>query len=324
MKFLAFIFIYFCLTILSAKESNQNYALAYKVEKISPVLSINLYEKVVQAEKVNKKFQKNSLSRLFYLYNRYSMYEEIFILNENFPNDKSRLKKTDKIYQKISKNLKIEESQFKKIILLTVKKDDLSLRNLILEYNKTPNIYLLSYIFAIKLKQEEYEALSYIISEIPNINPVLKFYYYVKVSSKLTMINTVEKVLNEISSISELTNSQKADILFFYAMYLEEKKRFRQSIRFYRMSSTFSKKEDRNISLSNNQIAKIFLIQKQPKKACTIFNQTPRVGSESDEVIYIYCNKKQNLKQLKTPIQNLFQKEKSRFYKKILQEIANL
>ena len=202
-----------------------------------------------------------------------------------------------------------------------MKKDEYSLRSLIMEYNKSPNIYLLSYVFAIKLKQNQFESLAFLISEIPNMNPVLKFYYYVKVSSKLTMTTTVESVLNEVSSISELTNSQKADILFFYGMYLVEKKRFRHALRFYRMSSTFSKKEERTSRDGLNEVSKLLFILGQKKKACEIFNEKPKVSSESDEVLYIYCNRKNQLNFLSRSIKTLMVKEKNVFYKKILAEI---
>ena len=46
---------------LSAKESTNTYNEAYRVEKISPVLSINLYEKVLEKEDISKKILKRIL-----------------------------------------------------------------------------------------------------------------------------------------------------------------------------------------------------------------------------------------------------------------------
>src|SRR6185295_14254026 len=88
----------FHLTAINAKESSSLYNEAYRVEKISPILAINLYEKVLEEENISKKkVFRNTINRLFFLYIKFKRYEEICILNSKFPPDKTRQKKTDGI-----------------------------------------------------------------------------------------------------------------------------------------------------------------------------------------------------------------------------------
>jgi hypothetical protein len=300
-----------------SSEAGKLYNEAFKVEKISPILSISLYEKTVKSNP-SKKILKICLSRLFFLYSKYSMFEEIFILNDSFPEDKSRIKKTDALIEKISKKLSVDTNTFKKIINLSVKKNEESLKDLIIEYNKSPNLYTQSYIFAIKFKLNDMNSIPILISELNDVNPVLKFYYHLRISAKETLAVPVEKFFYEISSISELTNLQKADVLYFYANYLLQKKSYRQSVRYFRMSSTYSSKEEKANTDGNTEVAKIFIINGHSTKGCNYFKKNQRIRSESDEILYLYCNKKSTLKTLRSAISNLYKKDNSEFIKKVM------
>ncbi len=309
------------LTQLDARESSSIYNEAYRIEKISPILAINLYEKVLDQKDINKKVLKNTVNRLFFLYIKFKRFEEIFILNSKFPPDKTRQKKTDQIIKNISVKLKIDESAFLEMVNLTLRNDETAKKELLSIYNYYPNHYLLRYIFAIKFQTGDLDSLAFLISEIPDINPVLKLAYLIKASRIYTTATSIEKAVKDSASISSLTDEQKSDILYFYGIYLRGKKKYRQSIRYFQMSATYSKKEEGFMPDGIIEAAKTLFITGNKKESCSIITAKVNVQSESDELIHLYCKNKTSLKSVKKSILNLFEKDQDPLYQKILQVI---
>ncbi|HNH53931.1 MAG TPA: hypothetical protein PK153_03895 [Leptospiraceae bacterium] len=302
-----------------AKESKSLYNEAYRIEKISPLLAINLYEKVLEQADISKKVQKNTINRLFFLYIKFSRFEEIFILNSKFPPDKVRQKKTDQLVKNISTNLKIDESAFLEMVNISLKNDETSRKDLLSIYNYYPSSYLLHYIFAIKFQTKDLDSLAFLISEIPDINPVLKLAYITKAASVSTTATSIEKAILDAASISSLTNEQKSDILFFYGTHLRNKKKYRQSIRYFHMSASYAKKEDGFISAEMIEVAKTLFISGGEKESCEILKSGKiKAQKEQDEILNLYCKNKNNFKSVKRSIQELIlRNEDDFFYKKM-------
>ncbi|HRG45299.1 MAG TPA: hypothetical protein PLX69_07645 [Leptospiraceae bacterium] len=309
------------LSQLVAKESTSIYNEAYRVEKISPVLAINLYEKVLEQKDISKKIERNTINRLFFLYIKFNRFEEIFIFNSKYPPDKARQKKTDQLVRNISLKLKIDESAFLEMIGIALRRDENSRKELLSIYNYYPSSYLLQYIFTIKFHTGDLDTLAYLISEIPDINPVLKLAYIMKASKVSTTATSVEKAIKDAASISSLTEEQKSDILYFYGTYLRNKKKYRQSIRYFHMSATYAKKEEGFLAGEMLEAAKTLFIVGSEKEACSILQTKIRILKESDEILNLYCKNKKNLKSVKRSLQNLSEKEDDPFYPKALKVI---
>lgn len=313
----------FDLAQVQAKESSYIYKEAYRIEKISPVLAINLYEKVLEQSDISKKNQKNTINRLFYLYIKFGRYAEVFILNSKYPPDKIRQKKTDQLIKNISTNLKIEESAFVEMVNIALKADEMSRKDLLSIYNYYPSSYLLQYIFAIKFQTKDLDSLAFLISEIPDINPVLKLAYISKAANVSTTATTVEKAIFDAASISSLTSEQKSDILFFYATHLRSKRKYRQSIRYYQMSSTYAKKEEGMLTGEMLEAAKTLFISGGEKEACSILKAKIRVQKETDEILNLYCKNKSNLKSVKRSITELVSKNSDDLFYKKIEKVIN-
>ena len=316
-----FIFLINPLIPITAKESTNIYNEAYRVEKISPVLSINLYEKVLEKEDISKKILKNTINRLFFLYIKFNRYEEIFILNSKFPPDKTRQKKTDQLVRNISLRLKIDESAFLEMVSICLRKDENARKELLSVYNYYPSSYLLQYIFTIKFHTGDLETLAFLISEIPDINPVLKLAYTMRASKVYTTATSIEKAIKDAASISSLTDEQKSDILYFYGTYLRSNKKYRQSIRYFHMSATYAKKEEGLVAGEILEAAKTLFITGADKEACSLLKSKVQIQKESDEILNLFCKNKSGLRSVKRSIQNLAEKNDDEFYKKILKVI---
>ena len=220
----------FCLFffIIGNLFASVSYNTAKKIEKSSPILSIVLYEDILANSK-NKKVIQNAVNRLYYLYMRYNKYDDLFILNHEHPPGKSTQKKIDKLLKKISHDFRIEEGVLKEVFKLTVQKD-ISYRKKLLDLLKSEHDdltlkYILKYIFAIKIKIKDFESLRYIISEFPILYPDLRMVYYVASREE-----NVDKVMQELSAISDLSHAEKLDLLFYYATYLKNIGQYRMFV----------------------------------------------------------------------------------------------
>ena len=307
---------------ITAKEASNTYSEAYRIEKISPVLAINLYESLLEEKKLSKKNLRNTINRLFFLYIKFKRFEEIFVLNSKFPPDKVRQKNTESIIKNISSQLKIDEYAFQEMIGIALRNDVNSKKELLTIYNYYPNHFLLRYIFAIKFQTGDLDSLAFLISEIPDINPVLKLAYSIKASNVSTTARDVEKVVKDAASISSLTDAQKSDILYFYAKYLRNVRKFRQSIRYFRMSSTYSKKEEGIMTEGMLEVAKTLFILGKTKETCSLLQEKVNVQTESDEIVNFFCHNPKSLHSVKRSIINLSENDPDPVYKKALKVVS--
>lgn len=309
---------------ISAKDKGpvNYYSEGFRIEKTYPIFSICLYEAALKKSGESKKVNSIALNRLFFLYLKYKRYEDLFILNQKYPPDNLRKRKTQGLIKNIALNIDIEESVFNDIINLSLSNTPESSKELFELYNKTSNIYVLRYIFSIKIKKEDYESLTYIISSIPDLNPVLKLIYAIKAKDA----EQVRKIAREVSASEELSDEQKSDILYFYAMHLRNEKQYRQSIRFFRMSMSYLKAETGILSDGLIELSKNLFIIGKKDKACKLLNGKIIVQNESDELLNIYCKQKdpgrETLKSLRLSFEVLAQKENGHIFRKVLKTLS--
>lgn len=314
MKFIYAIFCLFFIFPLIGKDSLSFYEEAYRVEKIAPRFSISMYEYTLNRNLVQKKIIQTTLNRLFFLYDQYYMYEDIFILNERYPMDKTRQKKTEKILLYLSNAMEIPRNRVNEILTLAVKKDKKSSQLLIESFKKDPNIYLLKYIFSIKIKINDMESIAQLLSEFPEISPVYKMIYILKVKP----INVNEEIKNIASQI-DLTNEQKMDMLYLYAAHLRNQKRYKMSIRYFRMSSSYSQKEKTIINRSIVETAKTLIISNRDTEACQLIKNGFDFQNESDELLNLYCKgNKSFIQSIRPSLEILSKKENGIFFQTIL------
>lgn len=321
-------YILFFLTILLASNlyAKVSYSTARRVEKLSPILSIVLYEDIIDHSKYKNSIRK-AANRLYYLYMKYNRYEDIFILVEKYPPNRSTKRKIDILVKEISRDFGIKKEMLKEVFKLATQKDIPSRKKLLNilkhEHDDLTLKYMLKYIFAIKIKIKELGTLRYIISELPILYPDFRMVYYVASREE-----NVDKIMKELSAISDLSNAEKLDLLFYYASYLRSIGLYRMSVRFFRMSYSFSQINRAKFSINRSLIetAKTLLIAGNSKEGCNLIKgyKFP-IENEGDEVLDIYCNtgrrNKRKLKALKPSLNLLSKKDNGQLYRKILKAL---
>ena len=289
MKVKFIISFFFIILSISSQEINPDYYItqAKKIEKSSVLFSIPLYEKALEME-LSQKEKSFIIGKLFDLYLNYSKIEEIFILTKNHEIDKSREIKLNHLYKTLAHNINMQEEKFKDFIECLLSKDYHSQKKLLNYYAEERSIYVLNYIFAIKYKLQDFESLGYLISEAPDMPPSLRLAYLIKTNSKET-----EKKIKEFAKISELTDDQRMEILFLYGAYLQKKRRYKQSARYFRMSASFDKKNTNFAKMGIVEAAKSLFINGKGQEGCELLEgKKIQVQTESDELLNLYCNKK--------------------------------
>jgi hypothetical protein len=142
-----------------------------------------------------------------------------------------------------------------------------------------------------------------------------------KASKVSTTATSVEKAIKDAASISSLTEDQKSDILYFYGTYLRNKKKYRQSIRYFHMSASYAKKEEGLLAGEMLEAAKTLFVVGAEKEACSLLQSKIRVQRESDEILNLFCKNKASLRAVKRSLINLSEKEDDPIYKKALKVI---
>lgn len=317
--FLIFI-IYVTPLFLFGKEDLYYYEEALKTERVSSFLSIPLYEEFLK-NNPPKKYSEAVVGRLFDLYLMNKKYDDLIILTEQHKIDKTRKKRLEALFIHLSNSFGISSDTISNLSKLAIKKDSNSLISLIELYNIDKNKYILSYIFAIKLKLNDYESIQYILNNITDINPILKIIYYVKINSS--------KLKSGIDEVYNMNNSDetKKELFFLYGVHLSKIKRFKEAIRYYRMSNSFGKDENSiNYPKATIEISKNLYIKGFSNDACkNITEKKIIINNESDEFIKIYCDQDRNkeLNNILPAIKFYAKKDYNFIFKRYLNEIKD-
>jgi hypothetical protein len=308
------IFFSFCVCqTLYAREDLFYYEEAIKTERVSSILSIPLYEEFLR-NNPPKKYSEAVVGRLFDLYINNNKYDDLIILTGNYNLDKSKRLRLEELYKKLSKTFGISDENFQSICKLVIKKDNKSLYQLIEIYNLEKNRYTFNYIFAIKLKINDYNSIQYMIESLPEMNPILKVIYYVKINSS--------KIKSAIEDAAKLDNNDelRKELFYLYGLYLNKNKRFKESIRYHKMSLSYEKVT--NISYSPRstlEISKNLYTKGYPAEAClNISEKKILILNESDEFMKIYCDqtRSKELKMIYPLIKFLAKKEMNFIFKR--------
>ncbi len=314
------LFIYLTPNFLLGKEDLYYYEEALKTERVSSLLSIPLYEEFLK-NNPPKKYSEAVVGRLFDLYVMNNKYDDLIILNELHKIDKNRKKRLEELYVHLSGSFGIPLETFSNLSKLALKKDSNSLSSLVEMYNIDKNKYMLSYIFAIKLKLNDFESIQYILNNIIDINPILKIIYYVKINS-----TKVKSGMEDVYR-SNSTDEVKKELFFLYGIHLSKAKRFKEAIRYYRMSNSFAKNENSiNYTKATIEISKNLYIKGFSSEACkNISDKKIIINNESDEFIKIYCDPERNkeLKNILPAIKFYAKKDYNLIFKRYLNEIKD-
>jgi hypothetical protein len=312
--------IYITPIILLGKEDLYFYEEALKTERVSSLLSIPLYEEFLK-NNPPKKYSEAVVGRLFDLYMMNNKYDDLIILNEFHKIDKIRKKRLEELYIHLSNSFGISLETFSNLSNLAPRKDNNSLISLVEMYNIDRNKYMLSYIFAVKLKLNDFESIQYILNNITDINPILKIIYYVKINST-KLKSGIEEVYR-----SNNTDEIKKELFFLYGIHLSRIKRFKEAIRYYRMSNSFAKNENtNNYPKATIEISKNLFIKGFSSEACkNISDKKIIINNESDEFIKIYCDSDRNkeLKNILPAIKFYAKKDYNLIFKRYLNEIKD-
>jgi hypothetical protein len=318
--FLIFCLIYLTPFFLFAKENLYYYEEALKTEKVSSLLSIPLYEEFLK-NNPPKKYSEAVVGRLFDLYILNNKYDDLIILNELHKIDKTRKKRLEELYTNLSNSFGISFDTFSILSKLAPKKDNSSLIGLLETYNVDKNKYILSYIFAIKLKLNDFESIQFILNNITDINPILKIIYYVKINS-----SKLKSGIEEVYRISS-TDEVKKELFFLYGIHLSKVKRFNEAIRYFRMSNSYLKNENsNNNSRASMEISKNLYIKGFSSEACEYISEKKVIiNNESDEFMKIYCDLDRNkeLKNILPTIKFFAKRDYNLIFKRYLNEIKD-
>ncbi|MCB1141726.1 MAG: hypothetical protein H7A24_12865 [Leptospiraceae bacterium] len=300
-----------------SKDNLYYYEEALKTENISSIMAIPLYEEFLKYNP-DKNFFKSTLSRLFELYYKHKRFEDLILLDANYKLDKNKKKKALTLYKQISKNIKIKEELFLEILSLSRKIDPISRERLYDLYLQDKNKYILNFIFALKLKVQDYDTLNYFIDELNDINPVLKLFLLVKTNSI-----EAEKNLEDVSKISDLNSDQKMEILFLQGIYHQQNKRFKESARYFLMSDSFYSENEKRSSRSILEASKSLYLAGKDKEACSLIaKRSFLILNESDQFMILFCDpkKKSVLNSLNSSFKLLSEKEGGMVFQRYLRK----
>ena len=266
----------------------------------------------------SNKYASATISRLYELYNITNRIDDIIILSETYDLDKSKKKNYISLISKIANSIGISFEVFSNITKLTIKTDEESNQKLMDIYLKNSNIMLLNYIFAIKLKKGEYNFIDGLFKQIPEISPILRIIYLIKINSSDLRYEINHLIQNE-------TDDTKREIYFLYGVYLTKNKRFKEGIRFFKMSISYSKPDKLgNSPKSVLEISKSLYIKGYYDISCDfIENKKFNFQSESDDFMRIYCNPemKNELSKLKPALKIAALRDNNLVFKRYLNDL---
>jgi len=278
-------FLYLFTISLYSKENLFFYEEALRTEKVSPIFSLQLYETFLR-QNPPKKYSIAVVFRLFDIYYNLNKIEEILILSETYTLDKSRLLRLDNLYQKLSKIIGLSSDELKKIIKVIINKDTNSKEALLEICKNKKNNILLNYIFALKFKMNDLDSISYLIRQISDINPIILIIYNIKENNP-----NLKQIIEDYNTI--LSNDEyKREIFHLYGLYLTKNKRYKEAIRFYKMSNSYNTNSNSEyVTKSTMEIAKNLYIKGYYEEACLQLSKKKLfIQNESDEFIKIYCD----------------------------------
>jgi hypothetical protein len=316
LQIIVFFFIYLSQFSIFSKDNLYFYEEALRVEKLSPLMSIPLYEEFLKTAP-EKQFFTSTVIRLFDLYYKNKRFEDLILLDSNYKLDKQRKEKANHLYSMIAKNIKIPENIFLEILNLSQKTDQNSKERILEIYFQNQNDYILNFIFAIKFKIGDFDSLKFILDEVEKINPVLRLFYMVKTNHP----NTEENIY-DVSKSTDLSNDQKMEILFLYGIYYQRNQNYLQSTRFFMSADSFydSSKEKFSSRSLLEASKSLFLSGKYNESCRLIQNKSFNLQNESDQFILLFCDKTTNkeLKNYKKTIQFLSERDGGMVFQKYL------
>lgn len=261
------------------------YEEALKTEKVSPIFAIPLYEKFLKTDP-KAKYESAVSSRLFDLYMEFYKFEDLIHLSETRKIDKMRKLRLERFYQKAAEGIGVSTEVLKDISALSTKNQFENRNNIFKVIEAQNNRKLLEYIFALKLKMGDMEFVDELLKRYSDINPLLRVIHAVKINSKY-----LKSIVNTYYTSSASQNDRK-EIFYMYGIYLAKNNKFKESIRYFKMSESYSEKETgTKILKATNEIAKILYVKGYPEEACKLLqNKRQNSQSESDEFMAIYCD----------------------------------
>ncbi|MBE7412600.1 MAG: hypothetical protein L6Q54_10095 [Leptospiraceae bacterium] len=297
---------------ISSRDAMSFYEEAYKIEKISPLLSIPLYEKAISVN-TNKQVLKTCVSRLRYFYLKFGKNEEAILLRQKFGSEFVGNKNIESLIESISNEIGVSPSYLSSIAYLSSKSDEKPVHRLTEILNSNPNNKLFRFIFSLKMTLRDYSSLKKLFELNPSSEPFLKLAFLVKSEAE-----EADSLLDELGADEPLSLKRKSDLLYLKGMRLRSKKQMKLSARFFLMSSSYSRK-DRGIL----EAARTLIAAGKKSEGCGLIKPSLKIENESDEILLYYCSEKSRnkLKQVRSSIQVLSEKENNLFFKRVLNEI---
>lgn len=303
--------VHFC---LYAQEIGY-YEEAKKIEKVSSFFSIVVYEKSLETE---PQYKSQSLAKLFDLYLVHAKLEDLILLKQNNVLDKTREEKYLTLKKNLANNIGIDYDRFEEFLEVVLNKNSQNRKKLLNIYAEEKNAILLNYIFALKYKIQDYESLGYLISEAPDMNPTLRLAYLIKTHSR-----EIENKFRDFAKISDLSDEQRMELLFLYGHYLQKKRKYKQSARFFRMSASYDTKKSNYIPIGIVETAKALFILGKANEGCSFLKgKKIFIQNEADAFIEIYCTpkKSKNLAKLELALKLLSEQESGLIFRAYFQK----
>ena len=289
-------FIFIFTTNVYTKENLFFYEEALRTEKVSPLFSLQLYETFLR-QNPPKKYSTAVVFRLFDIYYNLNKTEELLILSETYTLDKSRVLRLELLYQKISKIIGLPSEELKKIIKLIINKDTDSIEALIEICKNKKNNILQNYIFALKFKMNDLESISYLIRQISDTSPIILIIFNIKENNP-----NLKEIIEEYVPISS-NDEYKKEIFYLYGLYLTKNRRYKEAIRFYKMSNSYNTNVNSEyVTKSTMEIAKNLYIKGNSDEACNqLSGKKLFIQNESDEFLKIFCDEERSSELIKIP-----------------------
>ncbi len=295
-----------------SRDALSYYEEAYRVEKISPILSIPLYEKVLSI-KPDRQVLKTSVSRLRFLYLKFGKSEEAILLRQKYGNEFAGNKKIETLVQRMSDDMGVSSSFLSNVIYLSVQRGENSINRLTQILGAEQNKKLFRFIFSLKMNLKDYNTLQKIFESYPASDPFLKAAFLVKSGAE-----EADAELDMLGAGEPLSLNRKSDLLYLKGMTFRNKKQMKLSARYFLMSSSYARK-DRGLA----EAAKTLIASGKKSEGCGLLTSPIKVENESDEILSMYCTEKslKNLRPVLPAIKILLEKDDNPFLKRIANEM---
>lgn len=286
------------------------YEKGYKLEKNYPVFAIPVYERVLKSNP-DAKLKKITATRLYYLYKKFRKYPELLNHYAIYRNILAIGNEHSESIQQITKVYQISNSEFQAIYPVIYRIDSENIGTLLDQIMESSSKNLFNFSYSYLMANKKYDELRIIMFYLPEnlALPILRIGLLVKMNDSIT-----EDVIQKYLEREDLDDKTKSDTFYLLGQYYLIQENYTRAEEIFRLS-----KRHGNSQRADREIAKVFISQGRFTEACQQGKFSERNFHESDYLLYLTCNTKDDLiPEMKIALDLLKTNENSAYYNSLI------